>query len=68
MSYNAMRAAVWLSPLLAECLPVNDAKPQAVQKIEVSVERKLPQGVERMEPNHVFETGELVRFRFRLQL
>jgi hypothetical protein len=35
-----------------------------VRKIEVSVERKKGAGIERMDPNHVFEQGDLVRFRF----
>lgn len=37
----------------------------AVRKIEISIERKRDGKVERMEPGHVFETGDLVRFRFK---
>ena len=36
-----------------------------LQKIEVTVERKIGDRVERAEPNHVFEQGDLVRFRFK---
>jgi uncharacterized protein DUF4384 len=36
-----------------------------VRKIEVSVERKSGSRIEQMDPNHVFERGDLVRFRFK---
>ena len=36
-----------------------------VRKISVTVERKTGDKVERMDPAHVFATGELVRFRFQ---
>ena len=36
-----------------------------VRKISVTVERKVGDKVERMDPAHVFATGELVRFRFQ---
>jgi hypothetical protein len=38
---------------------------QVVRKISVTVERKTGNKVERMDPAHVFATGELVRFRFQ---
>ena len=40
--------------------------PKGVQKIEIAVERKHGTRVERMDPAFVFDTGDLVRFRFRL--
>ena len=36
-----------------------------VRKISVTVERKTGDKVERMDPAHVFATGEMVRFRFQ---
>ncbi len=43
---------------LASCLA-------QMQKIEVTVERKTGDQIERTDPNHVFEQGDLVRFRFK---
>ena len=40
-------------------------RPEVVRKISVTVERKTGNKVERMDPAHVFENGELVRFRFQ---
>lgn len=40
-------------------------RPKVVRKISVTVERKVGNKMERMDPAHVFESGELVRFRFQ---
>jgi hypothetical protein len=46
-------------------LPWCRAADAPVQKVEIGVERKAGARVERMDPNHVFEQGDLVRFRFK---
>ncbi len=38
---------------------------EVVRKLSVTVERKTGHQVERMDPAHVFASGELVRFRFQ---
>ena len=54
------------------CAPWMSAQEQGakradrIQKIEISVERKRGARVERLDPSTVFDTGDLVRFRFRM--
>ena len=61
---------VLLSGLLAS-QPLSTTKqaelkrPNVVRKISVTVERQKGDRAERMDPAHVFESGELVRFRFQ---
>jgi len=38
---------------------------QTPERMEIVVEKKGPGGVTAMDPGHVFEPGELVRFRFK---
>ncbi len=44
-----------------------DARPDSdgPKRVEIIVERQKDGRTERMDPSHVFESGELVRFRFR---
>lgn len=49
---------------LTTCLIPALLSPADVQKIEISVERKNGEKIARMNPSHVFEEGDLVRFRF----
>jgi len=67
-------AFAWLLALLAQSSdprPLTTTKslelkrPAVVRKISITVERKAGNKVERMDPAHVFDSGELVRFRFQ---
>ncbi len=60
MTNSAIRAAVFSTLCL-----LHSASPADLQKIEVTVERKVGDRVERMDPNHVFQQGDMVRFRFK---
>ena len=51
--------------LSALCLIPGLLQGGEIRKIEVSVERKSGSRIEQMDPNHVFEQGDLIRFRFK---
>lgn len=55
-----MNTAIRAAAFAAVCCIAAD-----LQKMEVSVERKIGDRIERMDPNHVFEPGDMVRFRFK---
>jgi hypothetical protein len=51
---------------LAELVFAQSNPPRpAPNRMEIVVEQKLPAGVKAMDPGHVFESGDLVRFRFK---
>ena len=56
---------LWASQPLSTTKNPELKRPSVVRKISVTVERKTGDKVERMDPAHVFATGDLVRFRFQ---
>ncbi|MBI5083283.1 MAG: DUF4384 domain-containing protein [Acidobacteria bacterium] len=60
-------AAIWIGLGRAQTGAVQAARPaaDAAKRVEIVVERQKAGRVEAMDPNHVFDSGELVRFRFR---
>jgi hypothetical protein len=61
VAFRAVCAVCLISPGLVS----PSCRAADIQKVEIGVERKAGARVERMDPNHVFEQGDLVRFRFK---